>query len=49
MKGKKQEDFDYQSFEKDAIKAMYEGKSSEQALGPLLKRLVEAAGLYQHQ
>jgi transposase-like protein len=39
MKGKKKEDFDYQNFEQQAIKAMYEGKS----LGPLLKRLVEAS------
>ena len=43
MKGKKKEDFDYQNFEQQAIKAMYEGKSLEQALGPLLKRLVEAS------
>ncbi len=42
MKGKKKEDFDYQNFEQQALKAMYEGKSLEQALGPLLKRLVEA-------
>lgn len=42
MKGKKKEEFDYQSFEEQALKAMYEGKSLEQALGPLLKRLVEA-------
>jgi transposase-like protein len=42
MKPKKKEDFDYQSFEQAALKAMYEGKSIEQALGPLLKRLVEA-------
>lgn len=42
MKGKKKEAFDYQNFEAQALKAMYEGKSLEQALGPLLKRLVEA-------
>ncbi len=42
MKGKKKEDFDYQNFEQQALKAMYEGKSLEQVLGPLLKRLVEA-------
>ena len=39
MKGKKKEDFDCHNFEQQAIKAMYEGKSLEQALGPLLKRL----------
>jgi len=37
MKSKKKEDFDYQSFEQAALKAMYEGKPLEQALGPLLK------------
>lgn len=42
MKSEKQEGFDYQNFEKDALKAMYEGKSIEEALGPLLKRLIEA-------
>ena len=42
MKSKKQESFDYQSFEKEALKALYEGKSLEDALGPLLKRIVEA-------
>ena len=42
LKGKKKEDFDYQNFEQQALKAMYEGKSLEQVLGPLLKRLVEA-------
>ncbi len=42
MKGKKKEEFDYQCFEEQALKAIYEGKSLEQALGPLLKRLVEA-------
>ena len=40
MKSKKA-GFDYQSFEQAALKAMYEGQSLEQALGPLLKRLVE--------
>ena len=39
MKGKKKEDFDCHNFEQQAIKAMYEGKSLEQALGLLLKRL----------
>ena len=39
MKGKKKEDFDCHNFEQQAIKAMYEGKSLEQALVPLLKRL----------
>ena len=42
MKSKKQESFDYQNFEKEALKALYEGKSLEDALGPLLKRIVEA-------
>jgi putative transposase len=43
MKGKKKDDFDYQNFEQQAIKAIYEGEPLEQALGPLLKRLVEAS------
>lgn len=34
--------FDYQNFERDALKAMYEGQSLDQVLAPLLKRLVEA-------
>lgn len=42
MGSKKQEGFDYQSFEKDALRALYEGKPLEEALGPLLKRIVEA-------
>ena len=42
MKSKKNEEFDYQNFEQEALKAMYEGQSLEQVLGPLLKRLVEA-------
>lgn len=42
MKTKKQEGFDYQNFEKDALAAMYAGKSLEEVMGPLLKRLVEA-------
>ncbi len=42
MKSKKQEGFDYQNFEKEALKALYEGKPLEEALGPLLKRIVEA-------
>jgi transposase-like protein len=42
MKSKKQESFDYQNFEKEALKALYEGKPLEEALGPLLKRIVEA-------
>ena len=42
MGTKKQEGFDYQSFEKDALRALYEGKPLEEALGPLLKRIVEA-------
>jgi len=33
MKGKKKDDFDYQNFEQQAIKAMYEGKPLEQSLG----------------
>lgn len=47
MKGKKKEDFDCHNFEQQAIKAMYEGKSLEQALGPLLKTL--AAWRYKWQ
>ena len=39
MKGKKKKDFDCLNCEQQAIKAMYEGKSLEQALGPLLKTL----------
>ena len=42
MRTKKQEGFDYQNFEKDALRALYEGKPLEEALGPLLKRIVEA-------
>jgi len=42
MRSKKQESFDYQNFEKEALKALYEGKPLEEALGPLLKRIVEA-------
>ena len=42
MKSKKQEGFDYQNFEKEALKALYEGKPLKEALGPLLKRIVEA-------
>ena len=42
MKSKKNEEFDYPNFEQHALKAMYEGQSLEQVLGPLLKRLVEA-------
>lgn len=42
MKSKKQENFDYQNFEKEALRALYEGKPLEEALGPLLKRIVEA-------
>lgn len=42
MKSKKEEVFDYQSFEKEALRALYEGKPLESALGPLLKRIVEA-------
>ena len=50
MKSKKNEEFDYQNFEQQALKAMYEGQSLEQVLGPLLKRLVEAGlqGELQH-
>jgi hypothetical protein len=43
MKRKKKDDFDYQNFEQQAIKAMYVGNPLEQALGPLLKRLLEAS------
>ncbi len=42
MRTKKQEGFDYQTFEKDALRALYDGKPLEEALGPLLKRIVEA-------
>jgi len=42
MRTKKQEGFDYQNFEKDALRALYDGKPLEEALGPLLKRIVEA-------
>lgn len=42
MKSKKQTSFDYQNFEQEALKALYEGKPLEEALGPLLKRIVEA-------
>ena len=42
MRTKKQEGFDYQNFEKEALRALYEGKPLEEALGPLLKRIVEA-------
>jgi len=42
MRSKKQEGFDYQNFEKEALKALHEGKPLEEALGPLLKRIVEA-------
>ena len=42
MESKKQEGFDYQNFEKDALRALYDGKPLEEALGPLLKRIVEA-------
>jgi hypothetical protein len=31
MKSKKKEDFDYQHFEQQALTAMYEGKSLDQA------------------
>lgn len=34
--------FDYQNFEREALKALYEGKPLEEALAPLLKRIVEA-------
>lgn len=34
--------FDYQNFEQEALRALYSGKSLEQALAPLLKRIVEA-------
>lgn len=42
MKTKKEEGFDYQNFEKEALAALYAGKSLEDAMGPLLKRIVEA-------
>lgn len=42
MRSKKQEGFDYQNFEKEALRALYDGKPLEEALGPLLKRIVEA-------
>ncbi|MCC7464897.1 MAG: IS256 family transposase [Saprospiraceae bacterium] len=42
MRTKKQEGFDYQNFEKEALRALYEGKPLEEALGPMLKRIVEA-------
>lgn len=42
MGSKKQEGFDYQNFEKEALRALYDGKPLEEALGPLLKRIVEA-------
>ena len=40
MRTKKQEGFDSQNFEKDALRALYDGKSLEEALGPLLKRML---------
>lgn len=42
MKEQKNAEFDYKNFEQQALQAMYEGKPIEQALAPLLKRLVEA-------
>ena len=46
MKGSKEksssEGFDYQNFEKEALKALYDGRPLEEALAPLLKRIVEA-------
>lgn len=42
MKSKKEEGFDYENFEKEALKALYSGAPLESALAPLLKRIVEA-------
>lgn len=42
MKTKKQEVFDYQNFEKEALAALYAGEPLEESMDPLLKRIVEA-------
>lgn len=42
METKNQSGFDYENFEREALKALYEGKPLEEALAPLLKRIVEA-------
>jgi hypothetical protein len=43
MKEQKNSSFDYKNFEQQVLQSLYEGKPIEQALAPLLKRLVEAS------